>query len=212
MSIAENGEIQISIQPYGGFVLVINTDGENQWYEENNWVVIQGTAAAESPSAPAYTNGNLQDGDLVDDCPVFRVHLDGINVTEIEKLLDVVGNISDLNGNVEVGDSESMNGHYVLFKDQNLLINYGTCVVKNVALNQNGQWYTGSSDDIQYGEFAKAFGHLYSLTCSMSSGDWVSIIYQRAADTGIKEFAFGYGAPYSSKEYRIDYVAIGRIV
>ena len=29
MSIAENGEIQISIQPYGGFVLVINTDGEN---------------------------------------------------------------------------------------------------------------------------------------------------------------------------------------
>ena len=105
-----------------------------------------------------------------------------------------------------------MNGHYVLFKDQNLLINYGTCVVKNVALNQNGQWYTGSSDNIQYGEFTKAFGHLYSLTCSMSAGDWVSIIYQRAADTGIKEFAFGYGAPYSSKEFRIDYVAIGRIV
>ena len=119
---------------------------------------------------------------------------------------------SYLIGNVEVGDSESMNGHYVLFKDQNLLINYGTFVVKNVALNQNGQWYTGSSDDIQYGEFAKAFGHLYSLTCSMSSGDWVSIIYQRAGDTGIKELAFGYGAPYSSKEFRIDYVAIGRIV
>lgn len=120
--------------------------------------------------------------------------------------------VACLIGNIEVGDSESMNGHYVLFKDQNLLINYGTCVVKNVALNQNGQWYTGSSDDIQYGEFAKAFGHLYSLTCSMSSGDWVSIIYQRAGDTGIKEFAFGYGAPYSSKEFRIDYVAIGEIV
>ena len=194
--------------------LVVNryTRNEETGVEENNWVVIQGTPAAESPSAPAYTNGNLQDGDLVADCPVFRVHLDGINVTELEKLLDVVGNIPDLTGNVVVGDSESMNGHYVWFKDQNLLINYGTFVVKNVALNQNGQWYTGSSDDIQYGEFAKAFGHLYSLTCSMSSGDWVSIIYQRAGDTGIKELAFGYGAPYSSKEFRIDYVAIGRII
>ena len=81
--------------------LVVNryTRNEETGVEENNWVVIQGTPAAESPSAPAYTNGNLQDGDLVDDCPVFRVHLDGINVTEIEKLLDVVGNISDLNGN-----------------------------------------------------------------------------------------------------------------
>lgn len=84
--------------------LVVNryTRNEETGVEENNWVVIQGTPAAESPSAPAYTNGNLQDGDLVDDCPVFRVHLDGINVTEIEKLLDVVGNISDLNGNIEV--------------------------------------------------------------------------------------------------------------
>ncbi len=82
--------------------LVVNryTRNEETGVEENNWVVIQGTPAAESPSSPAYTNGNLQDGDLVDDCPVFRVHLDGINVTEIEKLLDVVGNISDLNGKI----------------------------------------------------------------------------------------------------------------
>ena len=27
--IGENGEIQVSIQPYGGFVLIIDTDGEN---------------------------------------------------------------------------------------------------------------------------------------------------------------------------------------
>lgn len=141
----------------------------------------------------------------------------------IDNLEDLVANqasgmvagakaVAELIGNVEVGDSESMNGHYVLFKDQNLLINYGTCVVKNVTLNQNGQWHTGSSSNIQYGEFAKAFSHLYSLTCSMSFGDWVSIIYQRADNTGIKELAFGYGAPYSSRDFRIDYVAIGKIV
>ena len=62
--------------------------------EENNWVVIQGTPAAEDPVAPAYTEGNLQEGDLVDDCPVFEAHLDGINVTEIKKLLIVSPSIN----------------------------------------------------------------------------------------------------------------------
>ena len=67
---------------------------EGTGIEENNWVVIQGTPGAEDPVAPAYTEGNLQEGDLVDDCPVFEVHLDGINVTEIKKLLIVSPSIN----------------------------------------------------------------------------------------------------------------------
>lgn len=73
---------------------------EGTGIEENNWVVIQGTPAAEDPVAPAYTEGNLQEGDLVDDCPVFEAHLDGINVTEIVKLLDVSQNMSTLNADL----------------------------------------------------------------------------------------------------------------
>ena len=67
---------------------------EGTGIEENNWVVIQGTPGAEDPVAPAYTEGNLQEGDLVDDCPVFEAHLDGINVTEIKKLLIVSPSIN----------------------------------------------------------------------------------------------------------------------
>lgn len=67
---------------------------EGTGIEENNWVVIQGTPAAEDPAAPAHTEGNLQEGDLVDDCPVFEAHLDGINVTEIKKLLIVSPSIN----------------------------------------------------------------------------------------------------------------------
>lgn len=59
--------------------------------------MIMGTPDAESPVAPAYTEGNLQDGDLVDDCPVFEVHLDGINVTEVVNLLSVSPDIPTLN-------------------------------------------------------------------------------------------------------------------
>ena len=67
---------------------------EGTGIEENNWVVIQGTPAAEDPVAPEYTEGSLQEGDLVDDCPVFEAHLDGINVTEIKKLLIVSPSIN----------------------------------------------------------------------------------------------------------------------
>lgn len=71
--------------------LIVNRYSKNDetGIESNDWVVIQGTPAADDPAVPTYTEGNLQEGDLVDDCPVFEVHLDGINVTEIKKLLIV---------------------------------------------------------------------------------------------------------------------------
>lgn len=65
--------------------------------EKNEWVVIMGTPVASNPVAPAYTVGNLQKGDLVDDCPVFELHYDGINVTEVKKLLSVLPNVAELN-------------------------------------------------------------------------------------------------------------------
>lgn len=70
--------------------------------EEMNWVVIQGTPAASDPVAPAYIEGNMQEGDLTDDCPVFEVHLDGIQVTEVVKLLTVLsGSLEELNSNIK---------------------------------------------------------------------------------------------------------------
>lgn len=76
--------------------LVVNRYSKNDetGIESNDWVVLMGTPDAEAPVAPAYTEGNLQEGDLVDDCPVFEAHLDGINVTEIKKLLIVSPSIN----------------------------------------------------------------------------------------------------------------------
>lgn len=69
--------------------------------EKNEWVVIMGTPVASNPVAPAYTVGNLQKGDLVDDCPVFELHYDGINVTEVKKMLSVLPNVAELNSNIK---------------------------------------------------------------------------------------------------------------
>lgn len=86
--------------------LVVNryTRNESSGIEENAWVVIQGTPAASNPQVPAHTEGNLQEGDLVDDCPVFEVHLNGINVTEVVKLLGVSPDIPTLNASLSWSD------------------------------------------------------------------------------------------------------------
>ena len=72
--------------------------------EKNEWVVIMGTPVASNPVAPTYTVGNLQKGDLVDDCPVFELHYDGINVTEVKKLLSVLPNVAELNSKIITTD------------------------------------------------------------------------------------------------------------
>ncbi len=64
--------------------------------EANGWVVIMGTPVASNPSIPAYTVGNLQEGDLTDDCPVFEIHYDGLNVTAVKKVIETIPNIDKL--------------------------------------------------------------------------------------------------------------------
>lgn len=82
--------------------LIVNRYTRNAETEVENcsWKVIQGTPVASNPAVPAYTSGNLQNGDLVDDCPAFEVHYDGINVTEVKSLLSVTDGLSELNSNL----------------------------------------------------------------------------------------------------------------
>lgn len=78
--------------------LIVNRYTRNAETEVENcsWKVIQGKPVASNPAVPAYTSGNLQNGDLVDDCPAFEVHYDGINVTEVKSLLSVTDGLSGL--------------------------------------------------------------------------------------------------------------------
>ena len=100
--------------------LIVNryTRNDETGLEKNEWVVIIGTPDASNPKVPQHTIGNLQNGDLIDDCPVFEVHYDGINVTEVKKLLPVMSNLELLNGNIisvehkDIGTHEVIKGSY----------------------------------------------------------------------------------------------------
>lgn len=79
--------------------LVVNryTRNKETGIETGEWLYIMGMPTSGTPTVPGYTKGNLQEGDLVDDCPVFEITLDGINVTEVKKLLEVLPSMATIN-------------------------------------------------------------------------------------------------------------------
>ena len=68
--------------------------------ESAEWVVIQGTPSEADPQQPAYTDGDIQQGDSPVQVPVFAVELDGINVTGVTTLLPTAPTLEELNSNM----------------------------------------------------------------------------------------------------------------
>ena len=93
-------------------ILIANryTRNEETGIEECEWHKFIGVSDPdEFKEVMSYTEGNLQEGDLVDDCPVFEIHQDGLNVTEIKKLLSVTPDIPALNASLsELSETESV--------------------------------------------------------------------------------------------------------
>lgn len=69
--------------------------------ESAEWVVIQGTPAESDPQQPAYTDGDIQQGDSPVQVPVFAVELDGINVTGVTTLLPTAPTLEELNSKLD---------------------------------------------------------------------------------------------------------------
>ena len=69
--------------------------------EAAEWVVIQGTPAESDPQQPAYTDGDIQQGDSPVQVPVFAVELDGINVTGVTTLLPKAPTLEELNSKLD---------------------------------------------------------------------------------------------------------------
>lgn len=62
--------------------------------------ILQGTPTSYTPSAPAYVVGDIQAGDLVSDMPLYKITLNGLNVTSVEKMFSVIDGLTELNSNL----------------------------------------------------------------------------------------------------------------
>lgn len=58
--------------------------------EDMELVVVKGTPASSNPQAPSVTTGNIANGDLVADFPVYRVNISGISITSVTPIMDTV--------------------------------------------------------------------------------------------------------------------------
>lgn len=62
----------------------------NTGAESMELVVIKGTSAASDPVSPSYNTGLIADGDSPVDFPIYQVNIDGISITSVAALVDVV--------------------------------------------------------------------------------------------------------------------------
>lgn len=77
--------------------------------ESVNTVVLQGTPSKETPNVPGHVVGDIRNGDLKHEMPLYEVELDGINITEVrpvfKKLVSAAEQqkmIESLNGNMPI--------------------------------------------------------------------------------------------------------------
>ena len=143
--------------------------------ESCNWVVIMGTPVSSNPVAPTYTVGNLQEGDLVDDCPVFEVHYDGINVTEVRKILSVVPNLTELNSNSIIKSGHNDNGYYRKYADGTLEM-WGSKRFDNINMQTPDNWnyYCGGRVNVPLPMESKTWVSVIA-TAAGSCAPWISI-------------------------------------
>lgn len=76
--------------------LIVARYTNNASIEDMELVVIKGTPAASDPATPAHNDGKIADGDSPVDFPLYAVHLDGISITSVERLADVVSIKGDM--------------------------------------------------------------------------------------------------------------------
>ena len=100
----------IDMNTYDSLNINNGTAGENRIdlivarYEKNNETqvedvslkVIQGTPSTATPSVPSYVEGNIDNGDLVAELPVFQVNIEGINITNVDVLLKIIPAFTNL--------------------------------------------------------------------------------------------------------------------
>lgn len=119
-------------------LVVCRYEKNSSGIESCEWVHIMGTPSASNPVAPSYTVGDLREGDMIDDCPVFEIHLNGITVTEVKKLLNL-----KMNGTTSI--DKSLFAFYSFWEVQ-----FFNCWKDGDFIHINGEfYYTGQSTNFK---------------------------------------------------------------
>lgn len=71
------------------------------------FMAIQGTPAESNPAVPSHITGDIQSGDAVADMPMYKIIIDGLNITEVQKVFSEAPNIAELNRKLQADNDWS---------------------------------------------------------------------------------------------------------
>ena len=84
--------------------------------ESVNTVVLQGTPSKETPNVPGHVVGDIRNGDLKHEMPLYEVELDGINVVEVRPVFKKIVSAAEQQKMIEL-----LNGNYNLITEQGMV-------------------------------------------------------------------------------------------
>lgn len=84
--------------------------------ESVNTVVLQGTPSKESPIVPGHVVGDIRNGDLKHEMPLYEVELDGINVIEVRPVFKKIVSAAEQQKMIEL-----LNGNYNLITEHGMV-------------------------------------------------------------------------------------------
>ena len=97
--------------------------------ENVSWQVIKGTEVSGIPDEPAYTTGNILNGDTTVDFPLYKVAFEGLTPTVIKKYTSKIQS-NDVNVSVTAVSDDT---DYKLSKFTNLSLGKGTYIISGDA-------------------------------------------------------------------------------
>ena len=188
-------------------IAVKYTYDSSQNIEAGEWTVVQGTPVASNPVIPdmPVADGDIQAGDSEVYCPVFVVTLDGINVTGVDIIPEMMQDMSTTNKYLPEYYNDGLD-HCIRFPGTKIQICFGTIPI-TAALTQNGSGCTGTANPNH--KFVKPFSSLASLQIGNADNNWFWIVRKLASAAAIQTVVLGYFSSYPSTTFYVDYMAIG---
>lgn len=155
--------------------------------ESVNTVVLQGTPSKESPIVPGHVVGDIRNGDLKHEMPLYEVELDGINVIEVRPVFKKIVSAAEQQKMIELLNGKITNGGkgYVRFPDGTQIC-YGTLSSTGYTSVNHNLFFAKPFIDTEYvviltkgtnGKFITEFGEYDSSGNRNRSVDKCSVHY-----------------------------------
>ena len=141
--------------------------------ESVNTVVLQGTPSKETPNVPGHVVGDIRNGDLKHEMPLYEVELDGINVVEVRPVFKKIVSAAEQQKMIELLNGKIFSSDFIIA--QTITLNIVTL---------KGGTSTSFSEDLE-SKIPEGYIGIGGFLCSTNSETtvWSSYTYHHS-DTG----------------------------